>query len=85
MNEKEALSYLAQNLTDVLETEGVTQNELALMIKKRGENLSTINARISRTVHARNMPSPAFLFRLCQALNCDMDSLFKKPKNIKVT
>lgn len=77
ITEEEALQNFAENLRAFLEKRGLTQKDLCRDLQDDGEKLSSLEAKISRALNGKHMPSPAFLLRISKALKIKMEKLLE--------
>lgn len=68
-----ALTHVATNVRDILESRAISQRELA---RRTGDPVMTLNNLLSE----RSMPSGAILARVAEALGVKIDDLFQPPR-----
>ncbi len=72
ITDKQTKSYLAENVSDLLDSRGWTQKQLA---DATGEN----QMMISRIVRGEHIPAASVLARIAEALDTTMDKLLEPP------
>lgn len=68
MSEVECIDIFADNLRDLMESQGISQRELS---RESGVD----NAAISRYLKKQRMPTVKSLVNISLALDCDLDDL----------